>query len=89
MAMLIKRVRGQSALIQEDLAREIGVSCATGNRWENGQYRPSTMALTQIEAYFDPMIEMGRLLPDERRLSKACTPNRYVGMLLILGISVK
>lgn len=68
-AILIKEVRVQLALSQEDLAREIGVSYATVNRWENGRFMPSKMALRQTEAYFDRMIEMGRLLlPDERRL---------------------
>ena len=33
---LIKTVREQLELSQEDLAREIGVSYATVNRWENG-----------------------------------------------------
>jgi putative transcriptional regulator len=68
-AMFIKEARVQLALSQEDLAREIGVSYATVNRWENGRFMPSKMALRQIEAYFHRIIEMGRLLlPDERRL---------------------
>jgi DNA-binding transcriptional regulator YiaG len=34
---LVKELRRQLALSQEDLARELGVSYATDNRWENGQ----------------------------------------------------
>jgi putative transcriptional regulator len=34
---LIKEIRKQLALSQEDLARELGVSYATVNRWENSQ----------------------------------------------------
>lgn len=68
-AILIQKVRVQFALSQENLAREIGVSYATVNRWKNGRFMPSKMALRQIEAYCDQMIEKGRLLlPKERRL---------------------
>jgi DNA-binding XRE family transcriptional regulator len=63
--VLIKRVRVQLDLSQEDLAREIGVSYATINRWENGRFLPSRMAVRQVEAYCDRMIASGRLLlPD-------------------------
>ena len=34
---LVKKIRQQLALSQEDLARELGVSYATVNRWENRQ----------------------------------------------------
>ena len=44
LVMLIKEVRVQLDLSQEDLAREIGVSFATVNRWENGRFRPSKLA---------------------------------------------
>ena len=64
--ILIKEVRVQLDLSQEDFAREIGVSYATVNRWENGRFLPSKMALRQIETYCDHMIELGRLLlPDD------------------------
>jgi DNA-binding transcriptional regulator YiaG len=66
LVILIKEVRVQLNLSQEDLAREIGVSFATVNRWENRRYLPSKMALRQIEVYCDRMIDLGRLLlPDE------------------------
>ena len=62
----IKEVRVQLDLSQEDLAREIGVSFATVNRWENRRFLPSKMALRQIEMYCDRMIKLGRLLlPDK------------------------
>ena len=47
--MLRKEALVQLALSQEDLAREIGVSFATVNRWENGRFMPSKMALSRIE----------------------------------------
>jgi DNA-binding transcriptional regulator YiaG len=63
----IKDVRGQLDRSQGDLAREIRVSFATVNRWENRRFLPSKTALRQIEIYCDRMIERGRLLlPDER-----------------------
>jgi DNA-binding XRE family transcriptional regulator len=63
--VLIKTVRSQLDLSQEDLAREVGVSYATVNRWENECFSPSRMAMRQVEAYCDRMIEQGRLeLPD-------------------------
>lgn len=63
--LLVKEVRVQLDLSQEDLARELGVSFATVNRWENGRYLPSKLAMRQFEAYCDRMIDLGQLLlPD-------------------------
>jgi DNA-binding transcriptional regulator YiaG len=53
---LIKEVRQQLSISQEDLARELGVSYATVNRWENGQAKPSKLARAQLDAF----IERGR-----------------------------
>jgi DNA-binding transcriptional regulator YiaG len=58
---LVKDVRRQLALSQEDLARELGVSYATVNRWENGQSKPSRLARAQLEAFCGRMVEDGRL----------------------------
>jgi len=41
---IIKLIRGHLNLSQEDLARELEVSFATVNRWENGKSAPSKMA---------------------------------------------
>lgn len=60
--ILIKEVRIQLDLSQEDFAREVGVSYATVNRWENGRFLPSKMALKCVESYCDRMIEIGSLL---------------------------
>lgn len=64
--VLIKNIRVQLELSQEDLARELGVSYATVNRWENGRFLPSKMAIRQVEAYCDRMIESGRLLLNDK-----------------------
>ncbi|MEJ2170403.1 MAG: helix-turn-helix transcriptional regulator [Desulfobacterales bacterium] len=39
--VLVKNVRKQLSLSQESLARHLGVSFATINRWENAQVKPS------------------------------------------------
>jgi len=58
---LVKEVRRQLALSQEDLARELGVSYATVNRWENSQAKPSKLARAQLDAFCDRMLKDGRL----------------------------
>ena len=42
--VLIKRVRKELGLSQEQLARELNISFSTVNRWENGKSNPSQMA---------------------------------------------
>ncbi|SHF72880.1 Helix-turn-helix [Desulfacinum infernum DSM 9756] len=65
--LFLRSVREQLGLSQEDLAREIGVSYATVNRWENGQSKPSKLARTQLDAFCEKMVNNGRLvLPEER-----------------------
>ena len=40
----LKALRQQHGWSQEDLARELGVSFSTVNRWENGKAKPSQLA---------------------------------------------
>ena len=40
----LKKLRQQQGWSQEDLARSLGVSFATVNRWENGKTKPSRLA---------------------------------------------
>ena len=47
----VKFVRTELKLSQEDLARELGVSFATINRWENGSYHPSRLAKKAFEDF--------------------------------------
>ena len=58
---LVKEIRRQLALSQEDLARELGVSYATVNRWENGLSKPSKLAMAQLNAFCERMQEAGML----------------------------
>lgn len=41
---IVKRVRKELGLSQEQLARELSISFSTVNRWENGKSKPSQMA---------------------------------------------
>ena len=59
--LLVKEVRRQLSISQEDLARELGVSYATVNRWENGQAKPSKLARAQLHAFCERMQAAGML----------------------------
>ena len=41
---IVKQVRKELGLSQEQLARELSISFSTVNRWENGKSKPSQMA---------------------------------------------
>jgi len=58
----LKHVRAELGLSQEDLAREIGVSWASVNRWENGQAKPSKMAKERLEGYCARKVRQGKLV---------------------------
>ena len=47
---LLKSLRQQLGLSQEELAQRLGVSFTSVNRWENQQTKPSKLARRQIEA---------------------------------------
>lgn len=62
---LIKEIRRQLSLSQEDLARQLNVSYATVNRWENGLSKPSKLAKAQLETFCKKMTSQGKLtLPE-------------------------
>ena len=46
----LKRIRKLHGWSQEDLARELGVSFATVNRWENGHHQPTISDKRKIRA---------------------------------------
>ena len=58
---LVKEVRKQLALSQEDLAHKLGVSFATVNRWENRKSQPSKLAKAQFDAFCEKMTKQGKL----------------------------
>ena len=45
----LKKLRQQQGWSQEELARNLGVSFATVNRWENGKTKPSRLAQEKIK----------------------------------------
>ena len=45
----VRRLRRALGLTQEEMARKIGVTHATVNRWENGVHSPRGMALKALE----------------------------------------
>jgi len=46
-------------LSQKDPARELGVSYATVNRWENAQSKPSKLVRAQLDAFCERMQKEG------------------------------
>ena len=48
-AKLVKELRANLDLTQEQFAVEVGVTWSTVNRWENGKGKPSPLAMRQIE----------------------------------------
>lgn len=47
----VKKVRSELKLSQEDMAKELGVSFATINRWENSHNNPTYEALQRFEQF--------------------------------------
>ena len=60
-AELVKEVRKQLKLSQEDLARELGVVFSTVNRWENQKVNPSKLAKNQFRIFLEKKGKQGRL----------------------------
>ena len=58
---LLKWVRQELGLSQEDLARQLGVSYATVHRWENRHVSPSKLARAQLEAFCNRKAQEGWL----------------------------
>jgi DNA-binding transcriptional regulator YiaG len=61
---LVKEVRKQLGLSQEDLAHALGMSFATINRWENGKTSPSKLARTHLKMFCDQKMAQGLLIID-------------------------
>ena len=58
---IVREVRKQLGITQEDLAHTLGVSFATVNRWENAKTSPSKLARTQFNLFCEDMKKKGRL----------------------------
>jgi len=58
---LVKEVRKQLGISQEELAHKLGVSFATINRWENGKTMPFKLARAQFDAFCEKMVAAKKL----------------------------
>lgn len=58
---IVKEVRRQLGISQEELAHKLGISFATINRWENGKTTPSKLARIQFESFCVEMKKLGSL----------------------------
>ena len=59
---LIRSLRHELELTQQQLSVELGTVTSTVNRWENGHSQPSPMALKLIEAKLTELGERGEEL---------------------------
>lgn len=48
---ILKIIRKELKISQESLARELNVSYATLNRWENNKAKPSRLAMDKLKHY--------------------------------------
>ena len=48
---ILKAIRNELDISQETLARDLKVSFATLNRWENSHSKPSRLALAQLKDF--------------------------------------
>jgi putative transcriptional regulator len=59
---LIRELRLETELTQEEFAAELGVTCSSVNRWENQRGKPSKLALKLIEEMLQTMGDRGQEL---------------------------
>lgn len=71
---LIRSLRHELNLTQQQLSVELGVVTPTVNRWENGHSQPSPMALKLIEVKLIELGERGEELL-ENLLAKSVNKN--------------
>ncbi len=64
---LVKEIRRQLGLSQEELAHALGVSFATVNRWENGKTNPSKLARNQFRLFCEQKVAQGLLVLTENK----------------------
>ena len=57
--MDIKVIRKQLGMTQEQFAHELGVSFTTVSHWESGRFKPSPMAVRNIERLLEEKREKG------------------------------
>ncbi len=48
---LVRALRSELKLTQEEFAHELGITVGTVNRWENGRFRPSKLARATLAEF--------------------------------------
>lgn len=59
---LVRELRLENGLTQEQFAAELGVTYSSINRWENGRSKPSPLAMQKIEGLLRQMGDYGKEL---------------------------
>ena len=59
---LIRELRLENGLTQEQFAAALGVTYSSMNRWENGHTKPSPLAIQKIEGMLRQMGDRGQNL---------------------------
>lgn len=59
-ARLIRELRQRLELTQEQFAAELGVTCSSVNRWENGRSKPLPLAMQKIEGILRDLGDRGQ-----------------------------
>jgi len=61
LARKIRQCRRLKDLTQEQLARSIGVSLNTVQRWESGKTQPSPLAMEKLQSLLEDVLEGDQL----------------------------
>lgn len=59
---LLREMRLLAGLTQEQFAINLNVRYSTVNRWKNGHYKPSSLAMEKIEGILESMNAKGQSL---------------------------
>ena len=59
---LIRALRLETALTQEQFAAHLGVTYSSVNHWENGRSKPSPLAMQKVEGMLEEIGARGREL---------------------------
>lgn len=51
MSDLVRRLRQQLSMTQEEFAHALGITVGTVNRWENRRFRPSKLARMTLQEF--------------------------------------
>jgi len=62
---ILRELRNEKALTQEQLAEQFGVSSRTVSRWENGKNMPDISILIELADFYD--VDIRKLIDGERK----------------------